>query len=77
MAYAASSAMEKSEKKTKASRNTWSCSEEKELLQICKETKLREELDNCVTSAGVSEDKCIFAVFWALRNLINSFLLSF
>lgn len=38
----------------KNKRSTWAQSEEKHFLIICGENAIAEQLDNCVTSAGVS-----------------------
>ena len=43
----------------KSSRNIWKGGEEKEFLTLCKELKIAEELDMCLTSAGVRVDFCI------------------
>ena len=45
-----------------AKRNTWTTTEEKEFLLICKERAIAEELDNCVTGAGVSYFCCHFCL---------------
>jgi hypothetical protein len=38
----------------KVKRTTWPQSEERQFLVICAENAIAEQLDNCVTSAGVS-----------------------
>ena len=45
-------------------RNTWNYIEEKQFLQVCKEFPIAEELDNCVTSAGVSCLSYLFTSSW-------------
>jgi len=36
-------------------RNSWQYTEEKEFLEICKEQRVMDELDSCITSVGISE----------------------
>ena len=48
-----------------AKRNTWTTTEEKEFLLICKERAIADELDNCVTGAGVSYFCCHFCLHLA------------
>ena len=42
------------EKDSSKKRNVWSAAEEKQILLICSELEIAEQLDACVTSASVS-----------------------
>ena len=41
--------------------NSWQYTEEKEFLEICKQQRVTDKLDNCITSAGISE---MFVMKW-------------
>jgi hypothetical protein len=62
-------------KKTQAQkpkRTTWTSAEEKQFLVICAESAIADQLDKCVTSAGVSPlaRACTFCIFLHLAMLI-------
>ena len=52
-------------KPQKAKRTTWEPAEEKQFLVICIESAIADQLDQCVTSAGVSSPAraCTFLIF--------------
>ena len=59
----ASNKSKNSNEKDSAKKRMWSVAEEKQLLTICSDIEIAEQLDNCVTSASVSSAahrKCLF-----------------
>ena len=50
------------DKDSSKKRNVWSAAEEKQILLICSELEIAEQLDVCVTSASVSSPLLILTL---------------